>query len=77
VSFCYSSSYSKMPSGQCSSRRLDDPLLLTTRDDKMWAIKVECAQHHGMTKMKCPCNRCRKGQVSLACHSSWAFDIEW
>jgi hypothetical protein len=58
VSFCYSSSYSKMPSGQCSSRRLDDLLRLTTRDDKMWAREVEWAQHHGMTKMRCPCNRC-------------------
>ncbi len=76
VNFCYSSSYSKMPSGQCSSKRLDDPFRLTARDDKMWAREVEWAQHHHMTRMRCPCN-CRKGQVSLACHSSWAFDIEW
>jgi hypothetical protein len=64
VNFSYSLSYSKMPSGQCSSRRLDDPLRLTTRDDKMWARKVEWAQHHGMTIMKCPCNRCA-GKVKL------------
>jgi hypothetical protein len=24
----------------------------------MWAREVEWAQHHGMTKMRCPCNRC-------------------
>jgi len=47
-----------MPSGQCSSRRLDDLLWLTTRDDKMWAREVEWAQHHGMTRMRCPCNKC-------------------
>ncbi len=47
-----------MPSGQCSSRRLDDPLRLTARNDKMWAREVEWAQHHGMTRMRCPCNRC-------------------
>jgi hypothetical protein len=46
-----------MPSGQCNSRKLDDPLRLTTRDDKMWAKEVEWAQHHGMTRMRCPCNR--------------------
>jgi len=53
-----------MPSGQCSNRRLDDPLQLTARDDKMWVGEVEWAQHHGMTRMKCPCNRCA-GKVKL------------
>ncbi len=37
---------------------------LITRDDKMWAREVEWAQHHGMTKMRCPCNRCA-GKVKL------------
>jgi len=52
---------------------------IIVRDDKLWAKKVEWAQHHGMMRMRCPCNRCAymKGQVSLACHSLWAFDIEW
>jgi hypothetical protein len=49
-----------MPSGQCSSRRLNDLLRLTTRNDKMWAREVEWAQHCGITRMRCPCNRCAR-----------------
>jgi hypothetical protein len=39
-------------------RQLDDPLKLTTRDDKLWAREVSWAQQHGMTKMWCPWNKC-------------------
>ncbi len=47
-------------------RQLDDPLKLTTKDDKLWARELSWAQQHGMTKMWCPCNKCvRKGRPVL------------
>jgi len=54
-----------MPSGQCNSRRLDDPFRLIARDDKMWAREVEWAQHHGMTRIRCLCNRCARKVKSV------------
>jgi hypothetical protein len=53
-----------MPSGQCSSRRLNNLFRLTARDDKLWAKEGEWAQHHGMMRMRCPYNRCA-GKVKL------------
>jgi hypothetical protein len=47
-------------------RQLDDPLRLTARDDKLWARELSWAQQHGMTKMRCPCNKCAgKGRPIL------------
>jgi len=39
-------------------RQLDDPFRLTTRDGKLWVKELSWAQQHGMTKMRCPCNKC-------------------
>jgi hypothetical protein len=47
-------------------RQLDDPLRLTTSNDKLWARELSWAQQHGMTKIRCPCNKCaRKGRPIL------------
>jgi hypothetical protein len=53
----------KMASGK---KQLDEPFSLTARDDKLWARELSWAQQHGMTKMRCPCNKCTgKGRPIL------------
>jgi hypothetical protein len=47
-------------------RQLDAPLRLIARGDKLWARELSWAQQHGMTKMRCPCNKCAgKGRAIL------------